>query len=310
MKSFGRLKRPQDLRVCRFVNSSTNSKRGEKMPEWQEGLSAYLKEIGETPLLTREEEIELAERIANGEEKAKEEFARANLRLVVSIARKTHYYSPTLSLLDLIQEGNVGLMKAVEKFDHRKGYKFSTYATWWIWQAIWRAIGLHGRDIRLPAHVLESIRKAQNKISQDKDRKDTPRDLREIFEEDGLSDISIAGIISATRGRISLDLEFGKDGEAFEEYADGKQPSQEEEFNALRKREIIDEAIDKVLDDREKEIIILRFGLDGTTEKTLKEVGIEFNVTRERIRQIEKKALGKIKDHIIDKYGDLVRKLM
>jgi RNA polymerase primary sigma factor len=273
------------------------------MPEWQEGISSYLKEIGKTPLLTREEEIELAEKIANGDEKAKEEFARANLRLVVSMARKSYYHSTTLTLLDLIQEGNVGLMKAVEKFDHRKGYKFSTYASWWIQQSIWRAISNHGRDIRLPSYVLESIRKAQNKISQDKDRKDTPRDLREIFEEDGLNDTSIAGIISATRGRISLDFEFGEDGEAFEEYADGKQPSQEDEFKKFRKREIIEEAINEALNDREKDIINLRFGMDGTKALTLQEVSVLYNLSRERIRQIEKTAFNKMRYCIETKYG-------
>ncbi|MFA6437108.1 MAG: sigma-70 family RNA polymerase sigma factor [Candidatus Paceibacterota bacterium] len=274
------------------------------MFEWQKGIRSYLKEIGKIPLLTREQEFALAERVANGDKKATEEFALANLRLVVSVARNIHYYSPTLSMLDLIQEGNIGLMKAIEKFDRHKGYKFSTYAKWWIWQAILRAISDHGRDIRLPSHILESIRKAQRKISQEKDREEDPRDLGEILEEDGLSDASIVGIISATRGRLSLDVELGEDGETFEEYADGKQPSQEDEFNALRKREIIKEAINETLDDREKDIINLRFGMDGTKALTLKEISALHDISRERIRQIQIKALRKIGHYIETKYRE------
>jgi len=274
------------------------------MPEWQEGISSYLKEIGKTPLLTREQEFELAERIENGDQEAKEEFARANLRLVVSMARKTYYHSSALTLLDLIQEGNVGLMKAIEKFDRHKGYKFSTYATWWIWQAVWRAISKHGRDIRLPSNILDSIYRAKKQICESRDKGESPRDLREILKEDGLSDVSIEGTISATRGRISLDAEIGEDGETFEEYVDGRQSSQDDEFREFRKREIIEEAINKALNDRERNIINLRFGMDGTRGLTLQEVSVLYDgLSRERIRQIEKTALSKIRHCIETKYG-------
>jgi len=283
------------------------------MYERQEGLSAYLKEIGETPLLTREEEIELAKKIANGDQEAKERFIMANLRLVVSIAKEFYHSSPTIALLDLIQGGNLGLIKAVEKFDHRKGYKFSTYATWWIRQGVQREAISQSRVIRLPDHAIGLMYEAKRIILWENDRSATRKNMSTILREHGLNDLSVRAIIIASKEITSLDMPLnlpsGDNDDVLEDIISDGQNPQEDEARKLPKEQILEEAM-TILTDREKKVIGLRFGLDGAKGKTLKEVSIELGVSRERIRQIEAKALGKIRGHITDKYGELIGNLI
>jgi len=260
-------------------------------------VQMYLKEIGKIPMLKPSEEKELAKRIEKGDEEAKKKLARANLRLVVSIAKKYIGHSPNLTLLDLIQEGNLGLFKAVEKFDWRKGYKFSTYATWWIRQAITRALADQSRTIRIPVHMVETITKYENarkKLLQDLGRPPLPE---EIAAEMGVEVEKVHHIMKIKQKVVSLETPVGEDEKdsilaEFIEDEKTPPPSTEAARKLLRKRL---EEISKELTPRERKILAMRFGLEDGVTHTLEEVGKEFGVTRERIRQIQAKALEKIR---------------
>ena len=254
----------------------------------------YLKEIGRVPLLTAEEEIEIAQRMEQGDEEAKKKLAEANLRLVVSIAKR--YVGRGMLFLDLIQEGNLGLMKAVEKFEYRKGYKFSTYATWWIRQAITRAIADQARTIRIPVHMVETINKlirVSRQLLQEYGREPTPEEIAKYM---GISENKVREIIKIAQEPVSLETPIGEEEDShlgdFIPDEDASEPSEAASFSLLREQ--LEEVLD-TLAPREKKVLELRFGiLDGRT-RTLEEVGKEFNVTRERIRQIEAKALRKLR---------------
>ena len=254
----------------------------------------YFKEIGKVPLLTADEERELAIRIEQGDEEAKKKLCEANLRLVVSIARR--YLNRGLSFLDLIQEGNLGLIKAVEKFDYTKGYKFSTYATWWIRQAITRSIADQARTIRIPVHMVETINKLiriSRQLLQEYGREPTSE---EIAKEMGISVEKVREIKKISQDPVSLETPIGEEEDShlgdFIPDEDIPSPVDAAAYSMLQKqlREVLD-----TLSDREKKVLILRFGLDDGRPRTLEEVGKEFNVTRERIRQIEAKALRKLR---------------
>ena len=266
----------------------------------QEGLSVddpvrmYLKEIGKVPLLTSDREKELAERMAVGDEEAKTELVEANLRLVVSIAKR--YVGKGMFFLDLIQEGNLGLMKAVDKFDYTKGYKFSTYATWWIRQAITRAIADQARTIRIPVHMVETIHKVsryQRQMLQELGREPTPA---EIGEKMGMSAEKVREIMKVALDPVSLETPIGEEEDSHlgDFIPDEDTPSPADDASATILREMIERELN-TLTPREAHVIKLRFGLyDGRT-RTLEEVGKEFDITRERIRQIESKALRKLR---------------
>ena len=266
----------------------------------QEGLSVddpvrmYLKEIGKVPLLTSDREKELAERMAVGDEEAKTELVEANLRLVVSIAKR--YVGKGMFFLDLIQEGNLGLMKAVDKFDYTKGYKFSTYATWWIRQAITRAIADQARTIRIPVHMVETIHKVsryQRQMLQELGREPTPA---EIGEKMGMSAEKVREIMNVALDPVSLETPIGEEEDSHlgDFIPDEDTPSPADDASATILREMIERELN-TLTPREAHVIKLRFGLyDGRT-RTLEEVGKEFDITRERIRQIESKALRKLR---------------
>jgi len=256
-------------------------------------VKAYLQEIGKVPLLTREEEVELAKRIQQGDEKAKEKMALANLRLVVSIAKR--YKGLGLPLLDLIQEGNIGLMKAVEKFDWTKGYKFSTYATWWIRQAISRALADKSRTIRIPAHIIEAIRKLYKLEEEHVQEYGVPPTLEELAEELDLPLEEVERVKKAAQYTSSLERPVGEDGDALEDFIGNEEsPSPvREAFSALQKEELL-RALEQ-LDYRERRILELRYGLHDNRTRTLEEVGKAFGISRERVRQIEKEALEKLK---------------
>ena len=254
----------------------------------------YLKEIGKIPLLTPEEETELAKRMADGDEEAKRRMAEANLRLVVTIAKR--YVGRGLLFLDLIQEGNLGLIKAVEKFDYTKGYKFSTYATWWIRQAITRAIADQARTIRIPVHMVETINKVirvSRQLLQELGHEPTPE---EIAKEMQMPVDKVRDILKIAQEPVSLETPIGEEEDShlgdFIPDEEASEPSEAASFSLLREQlmDVLD-----TLTPREKKVLELRFGLvDGRT-RTLEEVGKEFNVTRERIRQIEAKALRKLR---------------
>ena len=254
----------------------------------------YLKEIGRIPLLSPEEEIELARRIEQGDEEAKRRLAEANLRLVVSIAKR--YVGRGMLFLDLIQEGNLGLIKAVEKFDYRKGYKFSTYATWWIRQAITRAIADQARTIRIPVHMVETINKlirVSRQLLQELGRDPTPE---EIAREMGVSEEKVRDIMKIAQEPVSLETPIGEEEDShlgdFIEDQEARAPAEEASFTMLREQ--LDEVL-TTLTDREQKVLRLRFGLDDGRARTLEEVGQRFGVTRERIRQIEAKTLRKLR---------------
>ena len=254
----------------------------------------YLKEIGKVPLLTAEEEIEIAKQLEAGDESAKQKLAEANLRLVVSIAKR--YVGRGMLFLDLIQEGNLGLIKAVEKFDYRKGFKFSTYATWWIRQAITRAIADQARTIRIPVHMVETINKlirVSRQLLQEYGREPTPE---EIAKEMGISEAKVREIIKIAQEPVSLETPIGEEEDShlgdFIPDEDAPAPAEAASF-ALMKEQLMD--VLDTLTPREEKVLRLRFGLDDGHQRTLEEGGKEFNVTRERIRQIEAKALRKLR---------------
>ena len=260
----------------------------------EDHVRMYLKEIGKVPLLTAEEEVELAIRIEHGDEAAKDRLNEANLRLVVSIAKR--YVGKGMQFLDLIQEGNLGLLKAVEKFDYRKGYKFSTYATWWIRQAITRAIADQARTIRIPVHMVETIHKlgrVSRQLSQELGKDPTPE---QIAQEMNMPVDKVREIMKISQDPVSLETPVGEEEDSHigDFIPDDDAPAPSESAAAILLREQLMEVLE-TLTPREQKVLRLRFGLDDGCQRTLEEVGKEFHVTRERIRQIEAKALRKLR---------------
>ena len=260
----------------------------------EDPVRMYLKEIGKVSLLSADEEIELAKRMERGDEAAKKRLAEANLRLVVSIAKR--YVGRGMLFLDLIQEGNLGLIKAVEKFDYRKGYKFSTYATWWIRQAITRAIADQARTIRIPVHMVETINKlirVSRQLLQELGREPTPE---EIAEEMDMPGDRVREILKISQEPVSLETPIGEEEDShlgdFIQDDNVPVPADAAAFTLLKEQLV---EVLSTLTDREQKVLRLRFGLDDGRARTLEEVGKEFNVTRERIRQIEAKALRKLR---------------
>ena len=264
-----------------------------------DSVRLYLREIGKIPLLNAEEELELAQRVVAGDKRAKDKMAEANMRLVVSIAKR--YSGRGLDFLDLIQEGNTGLLRAVEKFDPDKGFKFSTYATWWIRQAITRAIADQARTIRIPVHMVETINKllrTQRRMTQELNREPT---IEELAKELEMEPEKVEYVIKIKQDITSLDAGVGRDGEDedsvlgdFIEDEDSATP-EESAASQLLKEQV--QAVLSTLSEREQKIVKMRFGLENGKSHTLEEVGQEFAVTRERIRQIEAKALAKLRKH-------------
>lgn len=265
-----------------------------------DSVRLYLREIGKIPLLTAEEELELAQKVVSGDKRAKDKMAEANMRLVVSIAKR--YSGRGLDFLDLIQEGNTGLLRAVEKFDPDKGFKFSTYATWWIRQAITRAIADQARTIRIPVHMVETINKllrTQRRMTQELNREPT---IEELAKELEMEPEKVEYVIKIKQDIHSLDAGVGRDGDDdsesvlgdFIEDEDATSP-EESAAGQLLKEQVA--GVLGALTEREQKIIKMRFGLDDGKNHTLEEVGQEFSVTRERIRQIEAKALAKLRKH-------------
>ncbi len=260
----------------------------------EDPVRMYLKEIGKVPLLSAEEEIELAKRMELGDQEAKKRLAEANLRLVVSIAKR--YVGRGMLFLDLIQEGNLGLIKAVEKFDYRKGYKFSTYATWWIRQAITRAIADQARTIRIPVHMVETINKlirVSRQLLQELGREPSPE---EIAEEMSMPVDRVREILKISQEPVSLETPIGEEEDShlgdFIQDDNVPVPADAAAFTLLKEQLV---EVLGTLTEREQKVLRLRFGLDDGRARTLEEVGKEFNVTRERIRQIEAKALRKLR---------------
>ena len=266
----------------------------------QEGLAIddpvrmYLKEIGKVPLLDADRELLLAQKMSEGDQRAKQELVEANLRLVVSIAKR--YVGKGMFFLDLIQEGNLGLMKAVEKFDYTKGYKFSTYATWWIRQAITRAIADQARTIRIPVHMVETIHKVSRvsrQLLQERGHEATADEIAEVI---GMSPEKVREIMKIAQDPVSLETPIGEEEDShlgdFIEDSDSPAPADAASYALLREQ--LSEVL-HTLTPREEHVLKLRFGLDDGRTRTLEEVGKEFNITRERIRQIEAKALRKLR---------------
>ena len=264
-----------------------------------DSVRLYLREIGKIPLLSNEEEVDLAYRIVKGEKKAKDKMVEANMRLVVSIAKR--YSGRGLDFLDLIQEGNTGLIRAVEKFDPDKGFKFSTYATWWIRQAITRAIADQARTIRIPVHMVETINKvlrATRKLTNELNREPS---VEEIAKEMGMEPEKVDYVMKIKQDIASLDATVGRDGDDEDSVLgdfieDEGRVSPEDAAAAQMLKEQIAEILSS-LSEREQKVVKLRFGIGGGRPHTLEEVGAEFSVTRERIRQIEAKALSKLRKH-------------
>ncbi len=264
-----------------------------------DSVRMYLREIGKIPLLTQEEELELANRALEGDKKAKDKLAEANMRLVVSIAKR--YGGRGLDFLDLIQEGNTGLLRAVEKFDPGKGFKFSTYATWWIRQAITRAIADQARTIRIPVHMVETINKVlrtTRRLTQELNREPTNEEIAEAM---GMEVDKIEYVMRIKQDIASLDASVGRDGDDEESVlGDFVEDAERDSPEDATANQILKEQIAEILttlSEREQKIIRLRFGIGGGRPHTLEEVGNEFSVTRERIRQIEAKALSKLRKH-------------
>ena len=257
-------------------------------------VKVYLKEIGRVPLLTPEEEVELAVRIINGDEAAKKRLSEANLRLVVSIAKR--YLGRGMQFLDLIQEGNLGLIKAVEKFDYTKGFKFSTYATWWIRQAITRAIADQARTIRIPVHMVETINKVKKASSQLLHVNGREPSADEIAEELEMPIDKVREIMRVAQEPVSMETPIGEEEDSHlgDFIEDHEAPAPQEAASHTLLKETLGNVLDS-LTPREEKVLRLRFGLEDGRSRTLEEVGKEFNVTRERIRQIEAKALRKLR---------------
>lgn len=276
--------------IEREIKQLISTRHGESL----DPIKKYLKEIGKTSLLTFEEEVNLAKKYEKGDQKAKERLIKANLRLVVSIAKK--YLGRRLSFLDLIQEGNKGLIRGVEKYDWRRGFKFSTYATWWIRQAITRAIADQSRTIRIPVHMVDQINrfyKTQRRLTQKLGRE--PK-VKEIAREMQISIDEVENLMKISQQPKSLSTPIGDDKETtLEQFiADQNQPTLYDKVS----KELLKDALNKVLETlspRERKVLMMRFGLEDSKPKTLEEVGKEFKVTRERIRQIEAKAIRKLK---------------
>lgn len=273
----------EDIALDKIIDSSID-----------DSVKIYLKEIGKVPLLTADEEIALAKRMEEGDETAKQVLSEANLRLVVSIAKR--YVGRGMQFLDLIQEGNLGLMKAVEKFDYTKGFKFSTYATWWIRQAITRAIADQARTIRIPVHMVETINKqvrATRQLLQKLGREPLPEEIAAYL---GCSEEKVREIQKIAQDPVSLETPIGEEEDShlgdFIEDDRALSPSEVAESNMLKEQLI---QVLNTLTPREEKVLRLRYGLDDSHPRTLEEVGKEFNVTRERIRQIEAKALRKLR---------------
>ena len=264
-----------------------------------DSVQMYLKEIGKTELISGDEEVELAKRILKGDEGAREKLTKANLRLVVNIAKRYVGRSPHLTLLDLIQEGNIGLFRAVEKFDYKRGYKFSTYATWWIRQAITRALADQSRTVRIPVHMVETISKfnqVRRRLLQDLGRDPMPE---EIAAEMGVEVEKVRHIIKISQDTVSLETPVGEDEEdsTLGDFLEDEKTIMPHNVAAQR---LLRDWLQEILVDlaqREQKILEMRFGLKDGVQHTLEEVGKEFRVTRERIRQIEAKALQKIREH-------------
>lgn len=266
----------------------------------EDPVRMYLKEIGTVPLLTAEEELELAKRKSEGDPVAKDKLIEANLRLVVSIAKR--YTGRGMSFLDLVQEGNLGLIKGVEKFDYEKGYKLSTYATWWIRQSVTRALADHARTIRVPVHMVETINrmsKMQRKLTLELGYEPSTQELANALD---ITEEKVLEIMQIAREPASLETPIGEEGDSNlgDFVADNNTVTPEANIESVMLREHIDVLLED-LKEREKEVIILRFGLRDGHPRTLEEVGKEFNVTRERIRQIEAKALRKLRNPVRSK---------
>ena len=282
-----------------FFDKKNTYRRGETSSSY-DSIQMYLREIGRYPLLVKQQEVELAKRIVEGDEEAKNLLARANLRLVVSIAKRYVGRSPDLTLLDLIQEGNLGLFKAVDKFDHTKGYKFSTYATWWIRQAVTRALADQSRTIRIPVHMVETIAKYKQvvrRLSQDLGRDPLPE---EIAIEMGIVVEKVYVIQKISQDTISLENPVGDEGDDKSTLGDFIKDEKILPPDQDSSRRILADQIVEILEDlspKEHKILAMRNGLEDGIFHTLEEVGREFGVTRERIRQIEAKALEKIRQH-------------
>ncbi len=271
----------------------------------RDSLRLYLNAINTVDLLTAEQEVELAKRIEEGDESARTHMIEANLRLVVSIAKR--YAEGGLSLTDLIQEGNIGLMQAVHKFDYHRGYKFSTYATWWIRQAITRALSNDSRTIRLPVHVIEAlrnIRKLRPRLAADLGREPTPA---EIGAELGLTGDRVTQIVEAGRTIVSLDAALGDDGDdtILDQVADEHAPSPDDEFLRAQGYTVLRNALDE-LSERERDVLALRYGLNGTKTSSLDDIGKKWGVTRERVRQIQRSAEEKIRNSSVADFHELI----